>query len=57
MDDRTREHLNAWIERGGCWPDEAGSFREWVADQLDDDPTLADLGWPNLLASWRKVAA
>ena len=35
-----------------CWPGEADAFTAWALDQLAEDPTLADMGWPALYRAW-----
>ena len=53
MDDFTRQHLATYAEHI-CYDDEREGFIAYVEQALDDDPRLADMGWPGMLKSYRR---
>jgi len=50
----TVNHLDAYIE-ATCFEDEREGFRAFALAQIEDDPTLLDIGWPTLLRHYRLV--
>ena len=47
----TLRHLDEYVDRV-IWNDEADAFTVWAREQLREDPTLAELGWPMLYQTW-----
>ena len=51
MDTFTLDHLADWCQEN-AWDDEALKFESWAIEQVNNDPTLADYGWPSLYRSF-----
>jgi hypothetical protein len=54
MDQFTFDHLVAWMD-SAVRDEYRSAFLAWVVDQVEDDPTLADLGWPALYRVWEQT--
>jgi hypothetical protein len=52
IDSYTIAHLAAWVD-SAVWEDEAEDFTRWALEQIEDDPTLADYGWPSLYRAYQ----
>jgi hypothetical protein len=48
----TREHLETWARIVVC-EDERDEFIGWTIDQIEEDETLLELGWPSLFRSFQ----
>ena len=52
MDTFTRNHLQQYADYT-AFDDEREGFVAYVVDALEDDPSLAEMGWPAMLRNYR----
>lgn len=54
VDNYTIKHLHQYAEHI-CFDDEREGFISYTIAALEDDPGLADMGWPGMLKMYRRT--
>lgn len=56
LDAFTIRHLAAYVAEA-VHENDRDAFSAWALETLNDDPTLADLGWPSLYRTWQGIVS